>query len=331
MGDIRRREFVKLLGGAVAAWPLAARAQQQARPVPVIGFLHAGAPEESASRVASFRKGLSETGYDEGRNLAIDYRWAKGQYDRLPALAAELVRRPVSVLAGTTTPAALAAKAATAMIPIVFTTGGDPVKLGLVGSLNRPGGNITGATLLSRVLAAKQLEFLRELVPRAAIIGFLANPSDANAESAIGDAQAAADTLGCKLIVLKASTDDQIDAAFVTLIQQHVGALLVDGDSFILSRREHVLALAQRDSIPAIYGYREYVSSGGLMSYAPNLADAYRQAGIYTGRILNGEKPGDLPVVQPTKFDFAINLKTAKALGLTVPLTLQVAADEVIE
>jgi putative ABC transport system substrate-binding protein len=327
---MRRREFITLLGGATA-WSLAARAQQPAVPVPVIGLLHAGAPEESASRIASFRQGLSKTGYEEGRNLAIDYRWADGQYDRLPALAAELVRRPVSVLVGTTTPAALAAKAATTTIPIVFTTGGDPVALGLVASLNRPGSNVTGATLLARVLTAKQLGLLHELVPQVAIMGFLVNPSDANAEASISDIHAAADALGLRLIVLKAGTDDQIDAAFAALIQQRVGALVVDGDPFILSRRDKVLAHAQRGSIPAIYAFREYVVAGGLMSYAPNLSDAYRQAGIYAGRILKGEKPADLPVVQATKFDLAINLKTAKLLGLKVPLTLEGAADEVIE
>jgi ABC-type uncharacterized transport system substrate-binding protein len=328
---MRRREFITLLGGAAAVWPLAARAQPQSVSVPVIGLLHAGAPEESASRVGSFRQGLGETGYEEGRNVAIDYRWAEGQYDRLPALAAELVRRPVSVLAGTTTPAALAAKAATTTIPVVFTTGGDPVTLGLVASLNRPGSNVTGATLLSRVLTAKQLELLHELVPQAAIMGFMVNPSDANAEVSIGDISAATDALGLRLIVLKAGTDDQIDAAFAALMRQGIGALVVDGDAFIFSRRDHVLALAERNSIPTIYAYREYVVAGGLMSYAPNLSDAYRQAGIYAGRILKGEKPADLPVVQPTKFDFAINLRTARALGLKVPPTLQMAADEVIE
>jgi len=330
-GYVRRRDFIKVVAGTAAAWPLAARAQQPAVPVPLIGLLHAGAPEESASRIASFRQGLGEMGYEEGRNLAIDYRWADGQYDRLPALAAELVRRPVNVLAGTTTPAALAAKAATTTIPIVFTTGGDPVALGLVASLNRPGSNVTGATLLSRVLTAKQLELLHELVPQVAIMGFLVNPSDANAEASISDIHAAADALGLRLIVLKAGTDDEIDAAFAALIAQRVGALVVDGDAFILSRRDQVLTHAQRGSIPAIYAFREYVVAGGLMSYAPNLSDAYRQAGIYAARILKGEKPADLPVVQATKFDLAINLKTAKLLGLKVPLTLQLAADEVIE
>jgi putative ABC transport system substrate-binding protein len=328
---VRRRDVITLLGGVIAAWPLAARGQQIATPVPVIGLLHAGALEESAARIASFRRGLREAGYQEGQNLVIEYRWAEGRYDRLPALAAELIHRPVRVLAGTTTPAALAAKTATTTIPVVFTTGGDPVALGLVASLNRPGANVTGATLLSRVLTAKQLELLHELVPQAAMIGFMVNPSDANAAASIADIRAAADALGLGLIVLKASTETEIEAAFVALIQQHVGALVVDGDAFILSRRDRVIALAERSSIPAIYAYRDYVVAGGLMSYAPNLSDAYRQAGRYVGRILNGEKPADLPVVQPTKFDFAMNLKTAKALDLTVPPTLLAIADEVIE
>jgi putative ABC transport system substrate-binding protein len=325
---MRRREFIAGLGG-VAAWPLAAHAQPPA--VPIVGFLNAASPDSFAHVVRAFRLGLNETGYVEDRNVAIEYRWAEGQYDRLPALAAELIQRRVRVLAGTTTPAALAAKTATTTIPVVFTTGGDPVALGLVASLNRPGSNVTGATLLSRVLAAKQLELLHELVPQAAMIGFLVNPSDANAGASIRDIRAAADALGLTLIVFEARSEAEIDATFVTLVQQRVGALVVDGDAFILSRRDHVLALAGRNSIPAIYAYREYVIGGGLMSYAPNLSDAYRQAGMYVGRILNGEKPADLPVVQPTKFDFAINSKTAKALGLTVPPKLLFTADEVIE
>jgi len=325
---MRRREFIAGLGG-VAAWPLAAHAQPPA--VPIVGFLNAASPDSFAHVVRAFRLGLNETGYVEDRNVAIEYRWAEGQYDRLPALAAELIQRRVRVLAGTTTPAALAAKTATTTIPVVFTTGGDPVALGLVASLNRPGSNVTGATLLSRVLAAKQLELLHELVPQAAMFGFLVNPSDANAGASIRDIRAAADALGLTLIVFEARSEAEIDATFVTLVQQRVGALVVDGDAFILSRRDHVLALAGRNSIPAIYAYREYVIGGGLMSYAPNLSDAYRQAGMYVGRILNGEKPADLPVVQPTKFDFAINSKTAKALGLTVPPKLLFTADEVIE
>jgi putative tryptophan/tyrosine transport system substrate-binding protein len=325
---MRRREFIAGLGG-VAACPLAAHAQPPA--VPIVGFLNAASPDSFAHVVRAFRLGLNETGYVEDRNVAIEYRWAEGQYDRLPALAAELIQRRVRVLAGTTTPAALAAKTATTTIPVVFTTGGDPVALGLVASLNRPGSNVTGATLLSRVLAAKQLELLHELVPQAAMIGFLVNPSDANAGASIRDIRAAADALGLTLIVFEARSEAEIDATFVTLVQQRVGALVVDGDAFILSRRDHVLALAGRNSIPAIYAYREYVIGGGLMSYAPNLSDAYRQAGMYVGRILNGEKPADLPVVQPTKFDFAINSKTAKALGLTVPPKLLFTADEVIE
>jgi putative ABC transport system substrate-binding protein len=328
---MRRREVIKLIGVTAVGWPLAARGQQIGTPIPVVGLLHSGAPEESQARIASFRQGLSKAGYEEGQNLAIEYRWAEGQYDRLPALAAELVQRPVRVLAGTTTPAALAAKAATTTIPIVFTTGGDPVALGLVASLNRPGSNVTGATLLSRVLTAKQLELLHELVPQAAVIGFMVNLGDANAGASIDEIRASANALGLRLIVLKARTEAEIEAAFVTLVQQHVGALVVDGDAFILSRRDRILALAERSSIPAIYAYREYVVGGGLMSYAPNLTDAYRQAGTYVGRILNGEKPADLPVVQPTQFEFAMNLKTAKALGLTVPPKLLAIADEVIE
>jgi putative tryptophan/tyrosine transport system substrate-binding protein len=326
---VRRRDFI--FGGAMVAWPFAARGQQTATRIPVIGLLHAGAPEEAKARIASFRRGLGEMGYEEGHNLEIEYRWAEGHYDRLPTLAGELIRLPVRVLAATTTPAALAAKAATAKIPVVFTTGGDPVALGLVASLNRPGSNVTGTTMRSRVLTAKQLELLHELVPRAAIVGFLVNPIDANAGTSIDDISAAADALGLRLIVLKASTEAEIHAAFVALVRQHVGALVVDGDAFILSRRDSVLSLAARSSIPAVYAYREYVVAGGLMSYAPSLLDAYRQAGMYVGRILNGEKPANLPVVQPKKFEFAINLKTAKTLDLTVPPTRLATADEVIE
>jgi putative ABC transport system substrate-binding protein len=328
--QLKRREFITLFGSA-AAWPLAARAQQPASTMPVIGFLHPGEPEESASRLQAFRSGLRDTGYEEGRNLTIEYRWAKGDYSRLAVMAAELVGRPVRVLAATTTPSAVAAKAATTNIPVVFTTGGDPVQLGLVASLNRPGGNVTGATILSRVLVGKQFEILHELVPSAAVVGFLVNPKDANAQSAIKDAIQGAETLRQKPIIVKASTAEEIEAAFNTLSEQHVKALVVDGDAFILSRRERVVSLAQQHSIPAIYAFREYVAAGGLVSYSPSLVDAYHQAGMYVGRILNGEMPISLPVVQPIKFDFAINVKTAKALGLSVPMTLRVAADEVIE
>jgi putative tryptophan/tyrosine transport system substrate-binding protein len=272
--------------------------------MPVIGFLHAGGPEESASRLQAFRSGLRDTGYEEGRNLTIEYRWAKGDYSRLAVMAAELVSWPVRVLAATTTPSAEAAKAATTNIPVVFTTGGDPVELGLVTSLNRPGGNVTGATILSRELVPKQLEILHELVPSAAVVGLLVNPKDANAQSAINDAIQGAEALRQKPIIVKASTAEEIEAAFNSLPEQHVEALVVDGDAFILSRRERVVSLAQQHSIPAIYAYREYVAAGGLVSYSPSLAGVYHQAGMYVGRILNGEMPANLPVVQPTKFDF---------------------------
>ena len=323
---MRRRHFITLLGAGAASWPLAARAQQHA--MPVIGFLNSTEPD---FRVSGFEQGLKEVGYVDGQNVTIDYRWARGHYDRLPALAAELVRRPVNLLAATTTPAALAAKAATTTIPIVFTTGGDPVKLGLVTSLNRPGGNLTGASMLSRTLAAKQLGLLRELLSKDTILGFLVNPNDANAASTTADAETAADAVGYKLVALKASTENEIDAAFATLAQQRAGALIVDGDSFFITRRQQILTLAERESVPAIYAYRQYVIAGGLMSYAPSLTQVYRQAGIYAGRILKGEKPGELPVTQPTKFEFVINLKTAKTLGLDIPPGVLAIADEVIE
>jgi putative ABC transport system substrate-binding protein len=328
---VKRREFIPLIAGTAATWPPAARAQQPVSKMPVIGFLHAGEPEESASRLQAFRSGLRDTGYEEGRNLTIEYRWAKGDYSRLAVMAAELVGRPVRVLAATTTPSAVAAKAATTNIPIVFTTGGDPIQLGLVASFNRPEGNVTGATILLRELVGKQFEILHELVPGAAVVGFLVNPKDANAQSTIKDAIQSGEALRQKTIIVKASTAEEIEAAFNTLSEQHVQALVVDGDAFILSRRERVVSLAQQHSIPAIYAPREFVAAGGLVSYAPSLVDAYHQAGMYVGRILNGEIPTNLPVVQPTKFELVINLKTARALGVTVPQTLQVAADEVIE
>jgi putative ABC transport system substrate-binding protein len=326
---MRRRQFLGVIGSTAVAWPLAVRAQSTA--MPVIGFLSSRSPDESADVVSAFQQGLRESGYVEAQNVTIKYSWARGQYDQLPALASELVRRPVTVLAALTTPAAVAAKVATSTIPVVFTTGGDPVKLGLVVSLNQPGGNLTGATTLSGTLIAKQLELLHELVPKAAVMALLVNSNDANTVYITQEAQVAADALGHNLIVVKASTESDIDKVSIRLLQEKVGALLVDNDPFLLTLRKQLIAAAARLVVPAMYAYREYTLASGLMSYAPRLADTYRQAGIYVGKILKGNKPADLPVVQPTKFELVINLKTAKALGITVPPTILARADEVIE
>jgi putative ABC transport system substrate-binding protein len=326
---MRRRQFLGVIGSTAVAWPLAVRAQSTA--MPVIGFLSSRSPDESADVVSAFQQGLRESGYVEAQNVTIKYSWARGQYDQLPALASELVRRPVTVLAALTTPAAVAAKVATSTIPVVFTTGGDPVKLGLVVSLNQPGGNLTGATTLSGTLIAKQLELLHELVPKAAVMALLVNSNDANTVYITQEAQVAADALGHNLIVVKASTESDIDKVSIRLLQEKVGALLVDNDPFLLTLRKQLIAVAARLVVPAMYAYREYTLASGLMSYAPRLADTYRQAGIYVGKILKGNKPADLPVVQPTKFELVINLKTAKALGITVPPTILARADEVIE
>jgi putative ABC transport system substrate-binding protein len=326
---MRRREFITFLGGAAAAWPLAARAQQPA--LPVVGFLGSASPESWAPRVRAFHQGLSETGYVEGRNVAIEYRWAHDQVDRLPALAAELVQRQVAVLfatGGTSTP--LAAKAATTTIPIIFSFGNDPVQAGLVASLNRPGGNITGASTLSLQVGPKRLELLHELVP-ATGIAFLVNPTSASAESQTKDLQVAARTLGLELHVLHASTEHDFDTIFTTVAQLRAGGLVISPDPFFSSHIEQLGALTVRHAVPAVYQYGEFVAAGGLMSYGASIAEAYRLAGIYTGRILNGAKPADLPVQQATKVELIINLRTAKALGLTVPLALLTRADEVIE
>jgi putative ABC transport system substrate-binding protein len=327
---MRRRDFIWAIGSA-AAWPLTARAQQPA--IPVIGFLSSGSAVAYTPQLAGFRRGLDEVGYAEGRNVAIEFRWADGRYDRLPGLAADLVRRHVAVIAAVGGSASgMAAKGATATIPIVFTSGGDPVRVGLVASLNRPDGNVTGVSLLTFALTAKRLEVLHELVPKATIIAMLVNPTNPNAEPDIKEVEAAARTIGLQLIVVRASNQSDLDAAFTTMSQRRVDALLVAADPlFDNNARDQVIALASRYSLPAIYDWRDVTAAGGFASYGSNLTDAYRLAGTYTGRILKGEKPGNLPVVQPTKLELAINLKTAKALGLEVPPTLLARADEVIE
>jgi len=325
---MRRREFITIAGGA-AMWPLTARAQQTA--IPVIGFLGTERPESAADRLRAFGRGLSETGYVEGRNVMIEYRWADGRYDQLPGLAAELVRRRVEVIVTSSPPAAIAAKAATTTLPIVFSGGIDPVKLGLVASLNRPGGNVTGVSQLSIELEGKRLGLLHELIPNASVIAMLVNPTFQGTDSITNDMQMAAHTLGLKLKVLHASSEHDFETAIASIVQQGAGALVVASDPFFFSRRDQLVAVVAHYAVPAIYQFREFAAAGGLMSYGTNLSDAYRQVGIYVGRILKGEKPADLPVVQPTKFELVINLKTARALGLDVPPTLLARADEVIE
>jgi putative tryptophan/tyrosine transport system substrate-binding protein len=324
---MRRREFIAVAGGAVA-WPLAARAQEKT--LPVIGFLNSGSPGPFARSVATLRQGLKEGGYIEGQSVAIEYRWAEGQTDRLPALAADLVRRQVAVIVAPDSASALAAKAVSAKIPVVFLIGGDPVKLGLVATFNRPGGNITGVSVLFNTLVAKQLEVLHATVP-ADLIGFLVNPTNPNAESDTRDAQAAANALGQKLVVVKGSTESDLESAFVTLAQQRARALVLSADPFFATSVNEIVTLTARYRIPTVYYKRDYVDAGGLMSYGTSLADGYLKVGVYAGRILNGEKPADLPVQQSTKVEFTVNLKTAKALGLNVPLSLLGRADEVIE
>jgi len=326
---VNRRALISLLGGA-AAWPLGARAQQVA--MPVIGLLGRASADVWAGRLRAFRQGLSETGYFEGRNVAIEYRWAEGQNDRLPALAADLVRRQVTVIvAPGSTPAALAAQAATSTIPIVFWVGGNPVELGLVGTLNRPGGNLTGVTTLNTELEPKRLELLHELVPTASVMVLLVNPTNALTEANTRSVQAAAHVLGLQLHVLNASTERDFDAVFARLIQLRAGGLVIAPDAFLISRSERLGTLALRHAVPAIFQYREFAAAGGLISYGGSRTDAYRQVGVYTGRVLKGAKPSELPVQQVTKVELFLNLKTAKALGITVPLPLSGRADEVIE
>jgi putative tryptophan/tyrosine transport system substrate-binding protein len=327
---VKRRQFITLLGGAAAAWPLAARAQQPA--MPAIGFLDSKSSDDSAHMVAAFRRGLNESTFIEGQNVTIEFRWAQNQYDQLPVLAADLVRRRVDVIAATGGPAALAAKAASATIPIVFRVAADPIAAGLVASLSRPGGNVTGVTSLNLEVGSKRLEFLHELVPTATIMAALVNPTNpTNAEILSRDLQATARLLGLQLHLLHASSDADIDAVFATLTELRAAGLVIGTDALFSSRDEKLAALGLRYRIPTIYQWREFVAAGGLVSYGGSFADSYRLAGVYTGRILKGEKPAELPVQQATKLELFINLKTAKALGITVPPTLLALADEVIE
>ena len=329
--QLKRREFVTLLGGVAAAWPLAAHSQQQ--PMPVIGYLDPRSPEAIADLLHAFRQGLKEAGFIEGENVAVLYRWAENQTDRLPALVAELVHRRVAVIATIGgPPSAFAAKAATTTIPIVFLVGEDPARLGLVASLARPGGNLTGIDFFTNELTGKRLELLRELVPAAKRIAVLVNPANSSlTEATLQDVQPAARALGLQVKVLTAETNRQIDAAYATFQRERPDALLVGADPFFVNRRLQLAHLATRLALPAVYAGRDYAEAGGLISYGANLADAYRQVGVYTGRILKGEKPADLPVLQPTKFEFVINLQTAKVIGLDVPAKLLALADEVIE
>ena len=326
---MKRREFITLVGGAAPAWPLAARAQQVA--MPVVGFLGTTTPNDYASRVAAFHEGLKEAGYIEGQNVAMEYRWPEGRYDRLPMLAADLVRRQVAVIAAGGPSAARAAKAATSTVPIVFTSGDDPVEAGLVRSLNRPGGNITGVHLFLTELNAKKLGLMRDLLPQVRAMAALLNPASQNADPQSKELRAAGRALGLHIDIFHASSESEIDAAFTAIAQQRLGALVVGNDPFFLGRREQLVALAARHAIPVVYDVREFADAGGLMTYGTNLKNAYRQAGVYVGRILKGEKPADLPVLRSTKFEFVINLRTAKALGLTFPPGLLAIADEVIE
>jgi putative ABC transport system substrate-binding protein len=329
---MNRRAFITLLGGAAAAWPLAARAQQPA--MPVIGFLSGQSRDTSGGNVVAFSQGLSEAGYVQGRNVTIEFRWAENRYDRLPALAADLVGRQVAVIvtaAGGSTPAALAAKVVTTTIPIVFVSGGDPVKFGLVTSLNRPGGNVTGVSWVTDELGAKRLALLHQLLPQATVIAALLNPNFPDAADQLKDLEEAARTLGLKLLVFNASTESEIDTNFAILVQQHPDALFLAGDPFFSVQLDKIIALTAHHRLPATYSGRDSAAAGGLMSYGASSNEAHRQAGLYTGKILKGAKPADLPVLLPTKFELVINRKTAKALGLEIPPTLLALADEVIE
>jgi len=326
---MRRREFIRLFGGAAATWPLVARAQQTS--APVVGFLSAVSRIETAHLVAAFQRGLTETGFTEGKNVAIEYQFAEGHYDRLPAQAAELVRRPVDVIVASAPPAANAARTATTTIPIIFIVGLDPVAAGLVASFNRPGGNATGISLASGPLGQKRLELVREFAPKAKTVAMLVNPLGPDAAPEIRDMQAAAQANGLEIRMLNASTPSELDVALATLADHRAGALLVGADPFFMVRRKEIVALVTRQGIPAVYPFREFPAAGGLMSYGTNIANAYRQAGIYCGRILKGAKPGDLPVLNPTTFELVINLNAARILGLDIPPALHARSDEVIE